>query len=419
MRDVTTNQLVVDTQVSSSAYTASLDDGRSYRWNVAACNSDGCSAFTTARYFQTPAAPPAVPGNPTPGSTSSPGPTMSSTTVALDWSSSSGATYYDLGVRDMATNQLVVDTQVSSSAYTANLSPGKPYRWNVAACNASGCSAFTSYRYFQTPAAVPGVPGSPTPGTTSSPGPTLSSTSVALDWSSSSGATYYDLGVRDTATNQLVVDTQVTSSAYTANLSAGKAYRWNVAACNAAGCSAFTEARYFQTPAAVPGVPGNPTPGATTSPGPTLASTTVALDWDNSSGATYYDLGVRDVATNQLVVDTQVTSSAYTANLSPGKAYRWNVAACNAAGCSAFTEARYFRTPAAVPGVPGNPTPGATTSPGPTLPSSTAALDWDDSSGATYYDLGVRDVATNQLVVDTQVTSSAYSANLSSGKAYR
>jgi subtilisin family serine protease len=295
---------------------------------------------------------PSTPGNPSPGSTSSPGPTTSASTVSLSWNSSSGATYYDLGVRDMVTNQLVVDTQISGTSYAAGLSAGKPYRWNVAACNASGCSAFTTPRYFQTPAStpVPPTPGNPSPGSTGSPGPTTSGSTVSLSWNSSSGATFYDLGVRDMVTNQLVVDTQVSGTSYSANLSPGKPYRWNVAACNTSGCSSFTSHRYFQTPAALPSTPGNLSPGSTGSPGPTTSGSTVSLSWNSSSGATYYDLGVRDMVTNQLVVDTQVSGTSYSAGLSPGKPYRWNVAACNTAGCSSFTSHRYFQTPAT--GVP-------------------------------------------------------------------
>jgi hypothetical protein len=92
-----------------------------------------------------------VPTNPNPGSTSSPGPTMSSSTVTLSWGASSGATYYDLGVRDMVTNQLVVDTTTSSRSYSVTLTPGRQYRWNVAACNSAGCSSFTTALYFKTP----------------------------------------------------------------------------------------------------------------------------------------------------------------------------------------------------------------------------------------------------------------------------
>src|SRR5687768_15478230 len=62
---------------------------------------------------------PATPGNPSPGSTSSPGPVTSSSSVTLSWNGSSGATTYGVGVRDMGTNVLVVDTNASGTSYTA------------------------------------------------------------------------------------------------------------------------------------------------------------------------------------------------------------------------------------------------------------------------------------------------------------
>jgi hypothetical protein len=101
---------------------------------------------------------PATPTNPSPGSVSSPGPVLSSSTVTFSWDASTGATYYDLGVVDVATGSLVVATYTSSPTYTATLTAGKTYRWNVAAGNSSGESNFTSVRYFQTPTvAVPTV----------------------------------------------------------------------------------------------------------------------------------------------------------------------------------------------------------------------------------------------------------------------
>jgi hypothetical protein len=35
--------------------------------------------------------------------------------------------------------------------YYVNLEPGTEYRWNVAACNTSGCSKYTERLYFRTP----------------------------------------------------------------------------------------------------------------------------------------------------------------------------------------------------------------------------------------------------------------------------
>lgn len=133
---------------------------------------------------------PSTPSNPSPGSTSSPGSVMSSTSVTLSWSLSSGATYYDLGVRDMTTNALVVDTTVSGTSFTANLTKDGKYRWNVAACNSSGCSSFTTPLYFQTPS-PPELPSSFN--LTATPECSGSTSQIRLNWTTSSNATSYDV----------------------------------------------------------------------------------------------------------------------------------------------------------------------------------------------------------------------------------
>src|SRR5205807_1467078 len=138
-------------------------------------------------------------------------------------------------------------------------SAGKQYRWNVNACNSTGCSSYTTVLYFQTPGAVVPVPATQigrASGRQRGPGPTTAGNSVTLSWTSSAGATSYGLGVRDIASDLLVVDTNVTNAtSYSASLSAGKQYRWNVNACNSTGCSSYTTVLYFQTPGAVVPVP--------------------------------------------------------------------------------------------------------------------------------------------------------------------
>ena len=94
------------------------------------------------------AATPATPSNLSPGSSSSPGPEMSSGAISLRWNAVSGATSYDLGVRDVDSGRLVVDTRISAAALNVNLTPGGRYRWNLRSCNASACSAFAAPRYF-------------------------------------------------------------------------------------------------------------------------------------------------------------------------------------------------------------------------------------------------------------------------------
>lgn len=92
---------------------------------------------------------PNVPRNASPGSSSSPGTVVTGSRVTISWSSVSGATEYDFGIRDVTTNQLVVDTQTSSTSYSARIEKGRVYRWNVRGCNSAGCSAFTSPLYVQ------------------------------------------------------------------------------------------------------------------------------------------------------------------------------------------------------------------------------------------------------------------------------
>lgn len=237
------------------------------------------------------------------------------------------------------TSCIQVIEQNNSASGTAYLSINN---WTVSG-GPYPVSSWLHYPASSTP--IPAMPASPNPGSTSSPGPLQASASVTLSWGSSSSATSYSLGVRDMTTNQLVVDTTTSSTSYTANLSPGKSYRWNVAACNSAGCSSYTTPLYFQTPSTIPAMPTNTSPGSLSSPGPLQSSTTVQLSWSAVSGATTYSFGVRDMITNQLVVDTTTSSSTYTVFLSPGKRYRWNVAACNANGCSSFTSPLYFQTP--------------------------------------------------------------------------
>ncbi len=54
VRDMLTGQLVVDRRVDHAPYPVRLQAGRRYRWNVAACNSRGCSNFTAPLYFSIP-----------------------------------------------------------------------------------------------------------------------------------------------------------------------------------------------------------------------------------------------------------------------------------------------------------------------------------------------------------------------------
>ena len=112
-------------------------------------NSDSRSSTRSPNSSSLAITRPGVPRSASPGSSSSPGAVVTGSRVTILWSSVSGATEYDFGIRDMTSNQLVADTQTGATSYTARIEKGRVYRWNVRACNSTGCSAFTVPLYFQ------------------------------------------------------------------------------------------------------------------------------------------------------------------------------------------------------------------------------------------------------------------------------
>ena len=146
-------------------------------------------------------------------------------------------------------------------------------------------AGYTVQTYLQIVSSVPATPTSPSPGTTSSPGPVQSSSTVTLSWGASSGATYYDVGVVDVASGAMVASGYPTATSFTATLTAGKTYRWNVAADNTAGESAFTTVLYFQTPGTIPPTPILSVAPANPSTQPSAAGS-ITFNVSNTGGGT-------------------------------------------------------------------------------------------------------------------------------------
>jgi murein DD-endopeptidase MepM/ murein hydrolase activator NlpD len=131
----------------------SLSPGTTYHFRAVSQNSVGTNygndmSFTISASLVTK---PSSPNLNSPGTSSSPGPVISDLTPTLNWQSVSGATFYNFGLRDLDTYSLVVDKDnyTSTSYTTPNLTAGHQYRWNVQACNSSGCSGYSSLYYFQ------------------------------------------------------------------------------------------------------------------------------------------------------------------------------------------------------------------------------------------------------------------------------
>ncbi|MFZ6751974.1 fibronectin type III domain-containing protein [Undibacterium sp. Dicai25W] len=131
--------------ISGLTYTdTGLTPATSYAYQVQACNSAGCSAWSAVSNLQTaatpggtePPRPPTTPPPPVPTQPSAIA--KNSSTVTVSWSSVAGATRYVLtrnGTETGGTNLTAL------SLVDTGLVANTAYSYQVAACNASSCSA--------------------------------------------------------------------------------------------------------------------------------------------------------------------------------------------------------------------------------------------------------------------------------------
>ena len=203
-------------------------------------------------------AQPAAPTLNSPGSSSSPGTTISTLTPTMSWNASIGAINYGGYIYDVTSSTLVynfdyVGNTLSLALPSGYLVAGHSYRWNVFASNNDGFSDFSGLLYFQEQSAVT-VPSAPTlnsPGSSSSPGTTISTLTPTMSWNAASGATNYGVYIYDVTTSTLVynidyVGNTLSLALPSGYLVAGHSYRWNMRASNDAGFSAFSALLYFQ-----------------------------------------------------------------------------------------------------------------------------------------------------------------------------
>lgn len=375
------------TQVYSGSATSTAISGLSggtYVYRVKACNSVGCSGFTTSGELVVALKPP-IPTSITVPATSSTG------SVTVSWALSSGATSYVLQQQVNGGSWTQVYSGSATSEAVSGLGDGN-YVYRVQACNANGCSDWKISGTL-TVALIPPIPGS-----ISVPG-TSSTGNVTVSWPPSTYATSYVLQQQLNGGSWSQVYSGSTTSKPLGGLGNGS-YVYRVDACNGNGCSGWRTSGTL-TVALVPAPPASITvPASSYSP-------SIPVSWITSANATNYVLEERlngggwGVAWSGAPTSTTVTVTA-------SGTYQFQVSACGAGGCSAFTASGNVAV--TLP-------PGASSLSGPSTSSNgTFTLNWSAVTAATSYRL-------HQVLsgTDTQVysgTSRSWASNALMGGSY-
>lgn len=196
------------------------------------------------------------------GSTANHSPDITSTAIT---SATKGQPYsYDVNATDSDGDSLAYSLTTKPSGMTINSSTGL-ITWTPNATGSFGVTvkafdgelfdaqSFTVKVEETSTATPPATPTSLSPGTTSPPGPTISTLTPTLQWQAVPNADYYNLSVSIYpygTSNIIYYNQQVYGNSITVpsgELEAGKKYRWNMRAHNIAGYSDYSSDYYFQT----------------------------------------------------------------------------------------------------------------------------------------------------------------------------
>ena len=411
--------------------------GQTYYFKVRTKTSNGTSSFTNEVSCVAATGPssqkPNPPTNLSPGTTSAPGPTLSTLTPTLSWSKVSNADYYKvyISVPPYGNSNIIFENEsVSGTSITISsgkLQRGQQYRWNVRAHNSAGDSSISDTLYFNTTSNTL----NPVQLLSPSNGATINTSTVLLSWNPVANATGYEV-VYDTSSSfaSPVGWTVTTTYKSTSTLKDNTTYYWRVRAVAGSQKSPWSSVWSFTKSSTVtrPNPPTNLSPGSISAPGPTLTTLTPKLSWSKVSNATYYRVyvSVEPYGTGNLVFwDEQYyggnSITIPSGKLQWGKKYRWNIQACNSAGYSEHSDTLYFNTQVTVQ----TPSPPTGLSPGhileafaSTIYTLTPKLSWSKVSNATYYRVyvSVEPYGTGNLVFWDEQYYGGNSITIPSGK---
>jgi fibronectin type 3 domain-containing protein len=349
--------------VTSTSYDdTSVSPCTSYCYKVKACNTCGCSVYSSEDVGST-AGSPAVPT----GLSASDGAFPNKVTVG--WGSVPGATKYEVYRASTCGGNYSKLADVTSTSYDdTGVPPCTSYCYKVKACSACGCGSLSS----EDSGSTAGGPAAPT-GLSASDG--AYANKIAVCWGAVSGATRYELYRASTCGGSYSKLADVVGTCYEdTSASSCTNYCYRVRACNTCGCGDYS----VEDPGSTAGGPSAPT-GLSASDGTYTNKVTVC--WGAVPGAARYELYRASTCGGNYAKLADVTGTCYDdTSVSPCATYCYRVKACNTCGCSEYSA----EDTASTAGVPPAPT-GLSASDGSFT--NKVALSWGSVSGATRYEV--------------------------------
>ncbi len=348
---------------SSNIDITNLYFGQTYYWKAAAKNAVDTSLWTIPWSYTTKSTINLV--SPADGIINQP------VYLQLDWSTLTGATYYDVEC-DTSINfdspVYTYNSTMSSYFYESELQFNATYYWRVRARNSYDTTQWSVIRSFTTKDVLSLI--SP------SDGATEQDVYLQLDWSSITGTNTY----------QVILDTLNTfdspiyqmyetgnSYQYVNSLHYGTEYFWKVRACHVNDTSNWSVIWSFTTNDDINFVA--PTNGASSQ------DVYVQLDWSVLYGSGTYQIEIDTVNTfdsPEYNFDEQSSSYTYASNLLFGQTYYWHVRGCHVNDTSQWSATWSFTTADGI--VLTAPSNGATNQ------SVYMMIDWSYFTGCASYD---------------------------------
>ncbi len=320
--------MIIDNGTETQYTHTGLDDNTQKAYRIRAKNSSGVGKWSAVTAEST------LPGIPENLKS-----TALDTSITITWDDVAGATGYDIDVDGTIHENLLETTFIHEG-----LEPNSDHEYRVRAKNDDGESEWSEFLIVRT---LPSTPQNiRVEGT---------KTTVSINWDSVNGATNYDIEV-----NGEIIDIGNVTTYLHQELQKNTEYAYRVRARNGELASLWSEEIRVTT------LLGPPTNVVATT-----ESTTITVRWDIVAGASGYDIEV-----DGNIIDNGLSTTYIDDGLIPNTSHTYRVRVRSEGGVSEWSESITVST---LLGMPTNIKAIAT--------STSITVTWDDTEGATGYDI--------------------------------